>query len=101
MLAQLYRDGTGVERDLDTAQKLFNKACNLGNSESCRQLELLKDPAYNTRQTTNVNTAIIKAQAQELSYYRDYVSKIETELEKARNFMLEREINRDVFNISK
>ena len=103
LLAQLYRDGVGIERDLDVALKLYDKACNLGNNESCRQLELLKDKdhAYNTDQATSANTAILEAQAQELLYYRDYVSKIENELEMVRGFVLERETNRDVFNLSK
>ncbi|MCA9056747.1 MAG: sel1 repeat family protein, partial [Planctomycetaceae bacterium] len=38
-LGQLYRDGVGVEIDLDDAQRQFTRACELGDALGCHQLQ--------------------------------------------------------------
>jgi len=41
-LANLYERGVGVAQDLDTAIKLYQKSCDLGNNDACRNLALLR-----------------------------------------------------------
>ncbi|KAK8858175.1 hypothetical protein M9Y10_013276 [Tritrichomonas musculus] len=42
ILARLYRDGNGVEKDIEKAIKLFTDAVNAGNEEAKEELEQLK-----------------------------------------------------------
>ena len=85
-LAELYQYGTTVKKDLAIAKSLFQKGCDLNSSHACAQLQLL----------TGQSHPVAKTKAPQ----EQYVLEMETALEKIKNFVLESEPSRDVFNLS-
>ena len=102
-LGLLYYQGTKIPKNHSKSLQLLTKACNLNNSEACTFLAKIEQSKTGiSKQLTSDNTQMQNDQdlQNEISSYKEYILKIESELEMAREFIINVNSEQNTLNIN-